>query len=177
MPQEHEPDMDNPLDERPSKSQRKRDMTALQELGEELLGLSASALDRIPMPQALRDAVDQAKAITAHGGRKRQLQYIGKLMRDIDAAPIREALQQRTRQSRASAHRFHQLEQLRDRLLQEGEPVVDEICERHPHAERQRLRQWLRQARRESELRQPPKSARQLFRYLRELEEEQGSRP
>ena len=177
MPQEHEPDMDDSLDDRPSKSQRKRDMTALQELGEELIGLSASALDKIPMPRDLRDAVDQAKAIKAHGGRKRQLQYIGKLMREIDAAPIRDALEQRTRQSRESAHRFHLLEQLRDRLLQEGEDVVDEVCERYPQAERQRLRQLLRQARKEQDLQQPPKSARQLFRYLRELEEVEESRP
>jgi ribosome-associated protein len=166
----HEEDRDR-QDEPPSKSQRKRDMAALRELGEELLGLSASALDSIPMPQELRDAVDQAKAITAHGGRKRQLQYIGKLMRDTDAAPIRDALEQRGRQSRAEAQHFHKLEQLRDRLLEEGESVVDEICERHPRAERQRLRQLLRQARKERELQQPPKSARQLFRYLRELEE------
>ncbi|MCW9058563.1 MAG: DUF615 domain-containing protein [Gammaproteobacteria bacterium] len=170
----HEEDNER-YDEPPSKSQRKRDMTALQELGGELLELSASALDSIPMPQDLRDAVDQAKTITAHGGRKRQLQYIGKLMRDIDAAPIRAALEQRNRQSRESAHHFHQLEQLRDRLLQEGDSVVDEVCERHPAAERQRLRQWLLQARREKERGQAPKAARQLFRYLRELEEGEAS--
>jgi ribosome-associated protein len=177
MHQEHETDLDDLPDEKPSKSQRKRDMAALQDLGEELIGLSASALDKIPMTQALRDAVDQAKAIKAHGGRKRQLQYIGKLMREIDAAPIRDALEQRTRQSRESARHFHQLEQLRDRLLQEGETVVDEVCERYPQAERQRLRQLLRQARKEQDLQQPPKSARQLFRYLRELEEGEESRP
>ncbi len=170
----HEEDNER-YDEPPSKSQRKRDMTALQELGGELLELSASALDSIPMPQDLRDAVDQAKTITAHGGRKRQLQYIGKLMRDIDAAPIRAALEQRNRQSRESAQHFHQLEQLRDRLLQEGDSVVDEVCERHPAAERQRLRQWLLQARREKERGQAPKAARQLFRYLRELEEGEAS--
>jgi ribosome-associated protein len=171
---QHDQDADQfePLDEHPSKSQRKRDMTALQELGEELLALPASALERIPMSDALRDAVAQARAITAHGGRRRQLQYIGKLMRELDAEPIRAALEQRNRQSREDARRFHNLEQWRDRLLQEGEAVVEELCEQYPQAERQRLRQLLRQARKEQELLQPPKSARQLFRYLRELEEE-----
>lgn len=165
-----EEEQDSP-DERPSKSQRRRDMEALQALGEELVGLPAAALRDMPLPDTLREAVMLARNITAHGGRRRQLQYIGKLMREVDAAPIRAALEQRGRQSRAEAQHFHKLEQLRDRLLEEGESVVDEICERHPRAERQRLRQLLRQARKERELQQPPKSARQLFRYLRELEE------
>lgn len=165
-----EEEQDRP-DERPSKSQRRRDMEALQALGEELVGLPATALRDMPLPDTLREAVMLARSITAHGGRRRQLQYIGKLMREVDAAPIRAALEQRGRQSRAQARHFHKLEQLRDRLLEEGESVVDEVCERHPRAERQRLRQLLRQARKERELQQPPKSARQLFRYLRELEE------
>ncbi|MFN2339394.1 MAG: ribosome biogenesis factor YjgA [Gammaproteobacteria bacterium] len=162
-------------DEPPSRSQRRRDMEALQVLGEELVGLPATTLRNIPMPDTLREAVMQARTITAHGGRRRQLQYIGKLMREVDATPIRAALEQRNRQSRASAQHFHQLEQLRDRLLQDGDSVVDEVCERHPTAERQRLRQWLLQARREKERGQPPKAARQLFRYLRELEEGEAS--
>ncbi|HSJ49059.1 MAG TPA: ribosome biogenesis factor YjgA [Gammaproteobacteria bacterium] len=170
----HEDDNER-YDEPPSKSQRRRDMEALQALGEELVGLPATALRNIPMPDTLREAVMQARTITAHGGRRRQLQYIGKLMREVDATPIRAALEQRNRQSRESAQHFHQLEQLRDRLLQDGDSVVDEVCERHPTAERQRLRQWLLQARREKERGQPPKAARQLFRYLRELEEGEAS--
>ena len=159
------------IEERPSKSQRRRDMEALQDLGEELIGLPATALRDMPLPDTLREAVMLARSITAHGGRRRQLQYIGKLMREVDAAPIRAALEQRGRQSRAATQQFHQLELLRDRLLQDGDSAVDEVCARHPRAERQRLRQLLRQARKEQELQQAPKSARQLFRYLRELEE------
>lgn len=162
-------------EERPSKSQLRREAEELQALGQELVELPASALNAMPLPDALREAVMLARSITAHGGRRRQLQYIGKLMREVDAAPIRAALEQRGRQSRAAAQQFHQLEQLRDRLLQEGDSVVDEVCARHPQAERQRLRQLLRQARKERELQQPPKSARQLFRYLRELEEGDAS--
>ncbi len=171
---EDEPEQDETTGERPSKSQRKRDMNALQELGEALVELPESALRKITMPEELRDAVHQARAIKAHGGRKRQLQYIGKLMRNIDATPIREALEQRTQQARSSAHHFHQLERWRDRLLSEGDEVIEEVCERYPAAERQRLRQLVRQSRKETELQQAPKSARQLFRYLRELEETPG---
>jgi ribosome-associated protein len=167
-----EPEQDEEAELRPpSKSQRKRDMNALQELGEALVALPESALRKIALPDELRDAVHEARAIKAHGGRKRQLQYIGKLMRGIDAAPIQAALEQRTRQARSSAHQFHLLEQWRDRLLSEGDAVIEEFCSAYPEAERQRLRQLVRQAGKEQEQGAAPKSARQLFRYLREVTE------
>ncbi len=156
----------------PSKSQRKRDMEALQKLGEALLPLADAELAKLPLTDELRSAVQQAKAIKAHGGRKRQLQYIGKLMRAIDAEPIRAALEQRQLRARAQTQRFHQWEELRDRLLRDGEPVIEEICQRYPQAERQRLRQLHRQAVKEREREQAPKAARNLFRYLRELGDE-----
>ena len=169
-----EDDQDWP-DERPSKSRLRRDAEELQALGRELVDLPASALAAMPLPDTLREAVMQARTITAHGGRRRQLQYIGKLMREVDATPIRDALAQRERQSRTAARRFQQLEELRDRLLHDGDEAVEAVCARYPGAERQRLRQLLRQARKEQERQQPPKSARQLFRYLRELDEGEAS--
>lgn len=171
MDRDHDLEQDEDLPLPPSKSQRKRDMHALQDLGRQLVELPAAALKRIELPDRLREAVDLARSIKAHGGRKRQLQYIGKLMREIDAEPIRAALEHRTHQAREDAHRFHRLEELRDRLLAEGDDAVEAVCEQFPGVERQRLRQLVRQAIKEKEQEKPPKSARQLFRYLRELAE------
>lgn len=80
------------IDERPSKSQRKREMHELQALGERLVALPEARLRAMPLPPELLDAVLEARAISARGGRKRQLQYIGRLMREVDAEPIRAAL-------------------------------------------------------------------------------------
>lgn len=170
----NEADQDGPENGRPqstSKSQRKRDMDALQALGEALLPLPDTVLAQLPLNDDLLAALHLAKTIKAHGGRKRQLQYIGKLMRTVDPAPIRAALEQRQQDARAETQHFHQLEDLRDRLLRDGDPVIDEVCGRYPEAERQRLRQLHRQATKERERQQPPKAARSLFRYLRELED------
>src|SRR5580698_4582988 len=75
-----------------SKTQRKKEMTALQELGEELCNLNDSQLAEVPIPEELREAIAEAQRIRQHGGKKRQMQYIGRLMRGIDAAPVREKL-------------------------------------------------------------------------------------
>ncbi|MDA8416102.1 MAG: DUF615 domain-containing protein [Betaproteobacteria bacterium] len=85
----------------PSKSQRKRDMTALQNLGESLLGLNRHQLDQLDLPESLYDAIQEAKSITAHGARRRQLQFIGKLMRQVDPAPIQSFLDQLPRRPRS----------------------------------------------------------------------------
>src|SRR5215510_11470771 len=110
-------DHDGSYDERPSKSLRKRQSDDLQQLGEALIELSDSELDALPLPEQLRDAVVLARRITAHGGLYRQKQYIGKLMRKIDAEPIRAALRARQDQHRISTLHFRRLEQWRDRLL------------------------------------------------------------
>jgi len=104
-------------DDRPSKSERKRRSDDLQSLGEALIELSPAELDELPLPEQLRDAVDLAKRITAHGGLYRQKQLIGKLMRKIDAEPIREAMNARRDRERVEALRFHRIEQWRDKLL------------------------------------------------------------
>lgn len=152
-----------------SKSQLKRESEALQALGEALVELPASKLAKIPMPGNLADAVAEARRIKAHGGRKRQLQYIGKLMRNIDAEPIQQAMEAlSTEQARDNA-RFHRLEQWRDRLISEGDGALGELLEAYPQADRQHLRQLIRNAQREQAKGQAPKTARELFRYLREL--------
>ena len=104
-------------DDRPSKSARKRHSDDLQALGEALIGLSLAELEELPLPEVLRDAVLLAQRITAHGGLYRQKQYIGKLMRKIDAEPIRAAIDARRDRERVEALSFHLIEQWRDKLL------------------------------------------------------------
>ncbi|MBE0510843.1 MAG: ribosome-associated protein [Gammaproteobacteria bacterium] len=154
-----------------SKSQLKRESEALQVLGEALVALPDSKLARIPMPERLADAVAEARRIHAHGGRKRQLQYIGKIMRSIEAEPIQQALDALENEGARQNARFHRLEQWRDRLIAEGDGLIGELLEEYPQADRQHLRQLIRNAQREQAKNQVPKSARELFRYLRELDE------
>jgi ribosome-associated protein len=152
-----------------SKSQLKRESTALQEMGEELVALPASKLAKIPMPDELAEAVALARKIKARGGLKRQLQYIGKIMRSIDAEPIEQALNELRNAAGKEAAKFHRLEQWRDRLIGEGDAAMGELLEEFPHADRQHLRQLIRNAQTEAAKGKPPKSAREIFRYLREL--------
>jgi len=152
-----------------SKSQLKRESHALQELGEALVELPASKLAQIPMPEELADAVALARKITARGGRKRQLQYIGKVMRQIDPEPIERAMEGLKADSARETARLHKLEQWRERLIAEGDEALAELLDEFPHADRQHLRQLMRNAMREAKQNKPPKSARELFRYLRDL--------
>jgi ribosome-associated protein len=157
--------------ERPSKSQKKRDMHALQEMGEELVALAAARLDRIEMPEDLRSAIREAQRLTKHEARRRQMQYIGRLMRDVDPAPLREALDVVKGASAIETARQHRLEKLRERLL-EDEAVLTEIGAAHPGADITRLKQLRRGALHERETAKPPKHYRELFRLLREIDDE-----
>ena len=164
-------DFDIDSDDRPSRSQLKREAEALQDLGLALVELPQGKLDRIELPDKLREAIDLARRITAHGGKRRQMQYIGKLMRSFDAEPVRAQLEAFQQADRRAAQRFQQLEALRDQLLAEGDDALGAILERYPHADRQHLRQLIRQAQQERDKNKPPAAARVLFRYLRELDE------
>jgi ribosome-associated protein len=157
--------------EKPSKSQKKREMTALQELGAELVELGRDQLKKIDLPEDLRDAVRDAQRFTQHEARRRQLQYIGRLMRDSDPAPIRAALDEIKGVSAAATARLHALERLRTRLL-EDESVLGEIARDYPGVDLQQLRQLRRNAIKEQELAKPPRAFREIFRVLRELEEQ-----
>jgi len=161
---------ENP-DGRPSKSAVKRAMTELQDLGAELVALSADQLKKIDLPDDLRDAVRDAQRFTQHEARRRQLQYIGRLMRALDAEPIRAAIDDIKGVSAAANARMHALERLRTRFL-EDEKVIGEIAETHPGADLQHLRQLRRNALKEQELGKPPRAFRELFRVLRELNEQ-----
>lgn len=165
------PVQDTDTPEKPSKSQKKREMTALQEMGAELVELGRDQLKNIDLPEDLRDAVRDAQRFTQHEARRRQLQYIGRLMRDLDPAPIRAALDEIKGISAAATARLHARERLRTRLI-EDEAVIGEIARDYPGADLQHLRQLRRNALKEQEQAKPPRAYRELFRVLRELEEQ-----
>lgn len=152
----------------PSKSQRKREMLALQDLGAALVDLGEGQLARLDLPEELRAAIDEARRIRQRGARKRQLQYIGRLMRAVDAEPIRAALAGIHQRDREAVQRHHQAECWRERLLAEGDRALGHLGAEIADLDRQRVRQWVRAAQAESREGKPPRAARALFRYLRE---------
>ncbi|PKF78695.1 hypothetical protein CW749_16635 [Vibrio sp. vnigr-6D03] len=154
-----------------SKSEMKQDMEELQKLGEELVELKPAVLEKFPLSEDLRDAIADAQRFK-NEAKRRQLQYIGKLMRTEDPEPIQAALDKvRNKHSQATAE-LHKLEQLRDRVIEEGDSAIAEVLERFPSADRQRLRQLSRQAKREKQNNKPPKSSREIFQTLKVLFEE-----
>ncbi len=167
-------DQDGSEDDRPSKSQRKRDMTALQGLGEELVRQPRDRLLRAALPDDLRAAVFEAQAIRDHEGRRRQLQYVGKLMRRIDAAPIQAQIAAWRGESHAETARLHTLERWRERLLG-NDRELDALCTAYPAAlnpaSLQHLRALIRQARKEQAEHRPPRNYRELFKVLKTLME------
>jgi ribosome-associated protein len=156
-------------DQQPSKSQLKRDAHALQQLGTELLEIPEADWFCLQLPEGLIEALREAKRIHSRSARKRQLQYIGKMMRDLDPEPIQQYFEQLRLKTRQQAQIQHELEGWRDRMLAEGDAAVQAFLEQHEGADRQHLRQLVRRARKEREQNKPPKSSRALFRYLRDL--------
>lgn len=162
-------DHDDDIPEGPSKSQLKRESLALQDLGAELVKLPESQLAALDLPENLRDAIELARRITSHGAQKRQRQYIGRLMHDVDAEPIRALLEQLRGSDRVSKARFQETERWRDRLIAEGDTALAEFLERRPEADRQHLRRLIREAAQEAAAGRPPRHARELFRYIQGL--------
>lgn len=154
-------------DEATSKTQRKKEMTALQQLGEELARLNDAQLAEVPLPEALREAVIEARRITQHEGKRRQMQYVGRLMRTIDAGPVREKLASWQGVSRDATALLHRIERWRERLL-EDDAAIQEFVAAYPRSDLQRLRSLLRSIRRERAENKPPRQYRELFRLLRE---------
>lgn len=154
--------------ERKSKSQLKREMLALQELGEKLVALSVDELRRMNLDKDLFDAVVHAKSLQKHEARRRQMQYIGTVMRTVDPEPVRTRLEEISQTSKQANAKFHRLEKLRDRLVAGESGVFDELLAEYPDLDLQHVRQLARNAARERDKATPPKSGRALFRYLRE---------
>ena len=154
----------------PSKSQRKRDASAAQNLGTRLIDLKESELTALNLPETLHDAILLAKRITSRGGLARQRQFIGKLMRDIDPAPIEAALSETSRVTAQDAEKHKRLEAWRTRLLTEGPTALDDLLKERPSADRKALQLLIHKAttqRVDSGTRDG--ASRELFRTLRSL--------
>lgn len=165
-------EFDDELEEGPSKTEIKRQMLALQALGEKLTRLKDKELARIPIEDdRLMEAILESRNIRSNNARKRHLQFIGKLMRDIDPTPIENALEALHKPAKVANEKFHELEGLRDDVLAAGVNGVEKIMAKWPDADRQQLRQLVLQAQREKKNNKPPAASRKLFRYLRELQE------
>lgn len=153
-----------------SKTELKRDMEELQKLGEELVGLKPSVLEKFPIPEDLAHAISDAQRFK-NEARRRQLQYIGKVMRNIDIEPLQAALDKyRNKHSQASAE-LHKLEQLRDSVIEQGDVAINQVLDLYPSADRQQLRQLARQANKEKKQSKPPRAYREIFQILKALHE------
>ncbi|MDL2283725.1 DUF615 domain-containing protein [Oxalobacter sp. OttesenSCG-928-P03] len=165
--------------EKPSKSQRKRDMTALQKLGQQLVDAPADRVKRIDLPENLKTAIEECRKIKSHEGRRRQLQFIGKIMRgldDADVALINKAVESWRGQSKAETAAMHALERQRDRLLAEDSALTALLSE-HPQTDAQHLRNLIRNARKEQAEGKPPKAYREIFQILKQLHTEPSAQP
>lgn len=166
---------DEPEDEfdGPSRSQLRRDAVAIFKLAETLASLTDAQLNRIPLDASLIGEVRRVRAIHQPIARKRETQYLAKLMRRLETGEIdavRTVLDISKQQSHRETAALHQIENLRDRLIAEGDSALDEVIAQNPSADRQHLRNLIRQANTEAKKQKPPRASRELFRILRELQ-------
>lgn len=158
--------------ERPSKSELKRLMNSLQELGEALVAEPRDRVKRVPMPEDVRDAILECQTITNHEGRRRQMQFVGKKMRTLDETEV--ALIQKTIDgwkgaSKADTAAMHALERRRDKLLADDKALTVLLSE-NPELDVQHLRTLIRNARKEQAENKPPKAYREIFQILKQVE-------
>jgi ribosome-associated protein len=163
---------DEDTDARPSKTERKAASHDLQKLGLALAELSDARLAATAMPEPLRDAIEQFRRTRTHEGRRRQLQYVGKLMRGVDDAPLREAVAEAQLGSARETLALHAAERWRAELIAD-DAALERWISAHPDTDTQHLRSLVRAARRDAaglapEARQP-KSFRELFQYLKPM--------
>ncbi|EKM97395.1 ribosome biogenesis factor YjgA [Stutzerimonas degradans] len=161
---------DGVFDEK-SKSQVKRELHALQELGERLTTLKPDLIERLPLSDALRKALADAPKHTAHIARKRHIQYIGKLMRGQDIDAILALVDQLDASTRQYNERFHALERWRDRLIAGNDETLEAFVTDYPDTDRQHLRGLIRHAQHEAARNKPPAASRKIFKYIRDLDE------
>lgn len=155
-----------------SKTQVKREMEALQELGKSLLQLSKEQQKKVPMSDTLREALAEAERIKQREAQRRHLQYIGRVMRTEDHEAIAEKVALFDASSAIHNKLFHQLEQVRDALIGENsQNALQQYLEENPNIDIQHLRQLIRLAQKELSQQGKPTNRRKLFKYLREVQE------
>jgi ribosome-associated protein len=151
-----------------SKSEIKRDAEDLKQLGEKLVNLTKANLTKVPLDDSLKDAIELAQRLQKEA-RRRQLQYIGKLLRSIDAEPIREALEKIENKHNQQQAMLHKLEILRDELVAKGDVALTDLLNEHPSADRQQLRNLIRAAQKEKEQNKSSKAYREIYQILKIL--------
>nr|WP_086938307.1 ribosome biogenesis factor YjgA [Thaumasiovibrio occultus] len=151
-----------------SKTEMKRDMDALQKLGEELVELKPAALAKVPLEEDLLAAIQDAQRFK-NEARRRQLQYVGRLMRSVDPEPIQAALDKINNKHAQMTLHLQRLEKQRDAIVEGADTEIEAVMVEFPQADRQRLRQLARQAKKEKSTNKPPKAYREIFQYLKEL--------
>jgi ribosome-associated protein len=158
--------------DRPSKSQLKREMTALQKLGEDLVAEPRDRVKRVPMPEDVRDVILECQNIKDHEGRRRQMQFVGKKMRTLEEheiAAIQKTLDSWKGQSKSETAAMHALERQREKLLAD-DIALTELVANHPELDAQHLRTLIRNARKEQAGNKPPKAYREIFQILKQLQ-------
>jgi ribosome-associated protein len=157
--------------ERPSKSELKRQSNELQKLGEQLIAEPRDRVKRVQMPEEVKDAILTCQTITNHEGRRRQLQYVGKMMRTLneeEVAVIQRTIESWKGASKAETAALHALERRRDKLLADDKALT-QLLEENPALDAQHLRTLIRNARKEQAENKPPKAYREIFQILKDV--------
>lgn len=163
----------NPDDYIKSKSQVKREMHALQALGERIVDMNEKQLASIPLSEEMLDAIYIARKMPPKEARRRQIQYIGRLMREGNHEEIQAAVDKMQNRSDQYIHRQHQVERYRDLLIEGDKPAFQQLVNSCPGIDVQHLRQLVRAAQKDKEENKPPANARKLFAFIRESLEAQ----
>jgi ribosome-associated protein len=151
-----------------SKSQVKRELIALQDFGEQLTKLNETQLAKLELPEDIVAAIQDFQTINSHGARKRQLKFIGKLLRDVDIDDAGQRLDLITQHKQQDTLVLHKIEKWREQLIHDGDNALSELLATCPDIDRQHIRQLLRSINKETRENKPPKSYRKLFQYLKE---------
>lgn len=152
-----------------SKSQRKKDMLAIQKIGESLIQLTEDQLATLDLPDSLLLAIQHMKSLTSNEAKRRQLQYIGKIMRQLDVEPIKQALKYKAYVHEKSTEEFHHIEEWRTKLLVHGDDALNTCLTDYPKADRQQLRQLIRNALQDRKNNKNTGAEKALFKYLRSI--------
>lgn len=160
--------IDEVVEDEISKTQIKREADALKLIGLELLDLSKKQLAQVPGSDNLFHAISVAHKISGkHEALRRQIQYIGKVLRTEDIDAIRASIDKLNNKHQQLTHATQNLELLRDELIEQGDNKINELLDNYPELDRQKLRQFVRQANKEKKLEKPAKAAKDLFAYLK----------
>lgn len=151
-----------------SKSEIKRDAAHLKKLGESLMALNPTNLAKIPLADNLREAIELAQRLKLEA-RRRQIQYVGKLLRNTDPKPIQEALDKVENRHNQQQALLQKLEMIRDQLVEQGDGSLNALLDEYPELDRQHLRSLIRSAQKEREAKRPPKNYREIFQYLKSV--------